>query len=389
MKCLRTKDTVQLTRDGVKNYSFGGRDTLADRQNEELNNQQQQQDDTQGEGGGGGRGGNSRDPRVRANVVWSPDSKAFVITRNDNRKVGELYLVNNLANPRPTLMSYSYAMPGEENVGQGELYLYNVGDTKLTPVDVKRWKDERLYDIHWNAGSSKLRMVRRDRTQRHMELIELDVASKAITSLFHEDIENNSSERQNVRYVKKGGDMIWWSERTGWGHYYLYDNLGHLKRALTTSGAYRAERIVDVDSVKGMLHFAAVGREPGENLYYSHLYRVNLDGTGFALLDAGDATHTSAVAPNKKWIVDNYSRTDLVPKAVLRDATGKIVMDLETMDISRLKELGWKPAETFVTKAADGVTDIYAATCGSRSTSTRRRSTRSSRTYTRGRRRKA
>src|SRR2546430_3075976 len=52
-----------------------------------------------------------------------------------------------------------------------------------------------------------------------------------------------SSERQNIRYVKKGGDMIWWSERTGWGHYYLYDNTGHLKRALST-GAWRAERIV-------------------------------------------------------------------------------------------------------------------------------------------------
>ena len=86
---------------------------------------------------------------------------------------------------------------------------------------------------------------------------------------------------------------------------------------------------------------------------------MNLDGTGFALLDAGNATHDSRLSPNKKWIVDNSSRIDLVPTAVLRDATGKLVMDLETMDVSRLKELGWKPPETFQTKAADGVTDIY------------------------------
>ena len=86
-------------------------------------------------------------------------------------------------------------------------------------------------------------MVRRDRTQRHLELIEIDVATQAITPLLREDIEANSSERQNVRYVKTGGDMIWWSERTGWGHYYLYDNDGKLKRPLTT-GAWRAERIV-------------------------------------------------------------------------------------------------------------------------------------------------
>jgi len=356
---VATKDTVQLTKDGVKNYSFGARDTVQERQQQELQQQQQQQDDSlQQGGGGGGRGGINRDPRVRANVVWSQDSKAFAVIRTDQRKVGELYLVNNLANPRPTLMSYSYAMPGEENVAQEELYSWKVGDTQLSPVNVRKWKDQRLFDLHWNGNASHLRMVRRDRTQRHMEIIDVDMASHAVSPLLHEDIENNSSERQNIRYVKTGGDLIWWSERTGWGHYYLYDNGGHFKHALT-SGAWRAERIVDVDSVKGVMYFTAVGREPGENPYYSHLYRVNVDGTGFAMLDAGDATHDSRLSPNKRWIVDNFSRIDLVPKAVLRDVSGKVVMDIETMDVSRLKELGWRPPETFQTKAADGVTDIY------------------------------
>ena len=358
---VASRDTVKLSSDGAKYYSFGARDTLMERMQNELNRQQQQQqDENQNDDNGGGRGNQvNRDPRVRAQVVWSPDSKSFVVTRNDLRKVGELFLVNNTANPRPTLMTYSYAMPGDENVGQEELWSWNAGDTKLTEMNVKRWKDQRLFDIHWNgASNNKLRMVRRDRTQRHFEVIEVDMPSKQVSSLLHEDIENNSSERQNIRYVKKGGDMIWWSERSGWGHYYLYDNAGHLKHAIT-SGAWRAESIVDVDSTKGILYFTAVGKEPGESPYYTHTYRVNLDGTGFALLDGGNATHDSRVSPNKKWIVDNYSRIDLVPKAVLRDPTGKVVMDLETMDISGIKELGWKPPETFQVKAADGVTDIY------------------------------
>ncbi len=357
---VAAKDTVQLTHDGVKNYSFGARDTLQERQQQELTRQQTQQDDStqQGGGDGGGRGGVNRDPRVRANVVWSQDSKAFVVTRNDQRKVKPLYLVNNLANPRPELMEYTYAMPGETEVGLEELWSWHAGDTKLTAVKIAKWKDQRLFDLHWNGTADHLRLVRRDRTQRHFELIDIALPGQTITQLLREDIENNSSERQNVRYVKTGGDFIWWSERSGWGHYYLYDNTGHLKRALT-AGAWRAERIVDVDSVKGIFYFDAVGREQGENPYYTHLYRVNLDGTGFALLDAGDATHDSRLSSNKKWIVDNSSRVDLVPRAILRDATGKTVMDLETMDVSGLKELGWRPPEKFQTKAADGVTDIY------------------------------
>jgi len=357
-----TRDTIQLTQDGAKNYSFGARDTAQERMQQELQQQQQQQDDNQDDQGGGRQGGGgqvNRDPRVRANVTWAPDSKGFVVTRGDSRKVGDLFLVNNVANPRPTLMTYSYGMAGEQNVTQEELYVYKAGDTKLTPVNIKKWKDQRLYDIHWNGGTAtKLRMVRRDRTQRHFELIEIDVPTQAITPILREDIENNSSERQNVRYVSKGGDFIWWSERSGWGHYYLYDNAGKLKRPLTT-GAWRAERIVELDSTKGVMFVAGVGREAGENPYYTHTYRVNLDGTGFALLDPGEATHNSALSPNKKWIVDNGSRIDMVPKAVLRDATGKVVMDLETMDVTRLVELGWKPPMRFVTKAADGTTDIY------------------------------
>lgn len=356
-------DTVQLTRDGMKGYSFGARDTVQERQQQELQQQQtqQNQDDNvdQGGGGGGGGRGNNREQRVRAQVTWSPDSKAFAVTRMDQRKVKPLYLVNNTANPRPELMEYTYAMPGEENVGQEELYLYKTGDTKLSPANIKKWKDQRLFDIHWNGkGSDHLRMVRRDRTQRHFELLDMDVATQQMTQLLKEDIDNNSSERQNVRYVKAGGDFIWWSERSGWGAYYLYDNAGKLKRPLTT-GAWRAERIVEVDSVKGIAYIAGVGREAGENPYYTHTYRVNLDGTGFALLDPGNGTHDSRLSSNKKWIVDNASRVDMTPKAVLRDATGKVVMDLEEMDLSRLKELGWRPPETFVTKAADGVTDIY------------------------------
>jgi dipeptidyl aminopeptidase/acylaminoacyl peptidase len=358
---VATKDTIQLTRDGVKYYSFGARDTIQDQQQQQLQDeqQQQQQDDEQGGGRGQQGGARNRDPRVRANVIWAPDSKAFYVQRNDSRKVGELFLVNNVANPRPTLMSYSYAMPGEDNVSQEEQWLYQAGDTKLTPLNIKRWKDQRSYDVHWNGSSGKLRMVRRDRTQRHMELIEVDVATKAIKSVLKEDVENTSTERQNVRYVKSGGDMIWWSERSGWGHYYLYDNNGTLKRALTT-GPWRAERIAELDSVKGVAWIAGVGREPGENPYYTHLYRVNLDGTGgISLLDPGEATHNSSISSNKKWIVDNYSRIDLVPKVVVRDAAGKVAMDLETMDVSKLQELGWKPPERFQTKAADGVTDIY------------------------------
>lgn len=343
-------DTIQITTDGEKNYSFGFRDS--------TQNQQQQQDDDDDLVDREERNARSRDPRVRANVEWSPDSRAFAVTRNDSRKVNELYLVNVLAEPRPTLRSYAYAMPGEENVAQVELYVHRRGGSGLEPIDVRRWRDQRLQHIHWTTGSEKLRLARRDRLQRNLELVEVELASGAITPLLSESVENSYLETQPVRYTKGGGGMIWWSERTGFGHFYLYDHNGKLKRPLT-SGSWRAERIAEIDTVRGVVYIQGVGREEGEDPYYRHLYRVNADGSGFALIDPGNFNHTSTVSPTKRYIVDTYSRVDAAPRSVLRDAFGREVMALEEMDVSRLVEMGWTTPERFVVKAADGITDIY------------------------------
>jgi dipeptidyl aminopeptidase/acylaminoacyl peptidase len=85
---------------------------------------------------------------------------------------------------------------------------------------------------------------------------------------------------------------------------------------------------------------------------------VGLDGKGIATCDPGDADHGTSLSPSKKFMVDVFSRTDMAPKAILMDETGKPVMDLESMDVTKLLEMGWKLPEVFTVKAADGVTDI-------------------------------
>jgi dipeptidyl aminopeptidase/acylaminoacyl peptidase len=346
---VKSKDTTQLTTDGAKNYTWGFRDTTF----QQLQQQQQQDGETQGDDS------RSRDPRVRPQLVWSPDSKAFAIVRTDQRKVKELYLVNVLSDPRPTLSSYSYAMPGEENVPQQELWVWRRGEPAPVQYDVRRYKDQRLVNVHWTVGSSEVRLVRRDRLQRNLELVKVDLASKAVTPLVRESVQFGYLENQPVRYVKPGGDMVWWSERSGWGHLYLYANDGTYKRPLT-QGDWRVEGITEVDSLRGVVFFAAVGREPGENLYFRHLYRIDGDGSALTLLDAGKSNHGSTLSPSKRWIVDTYSTVETAPVSVVRDAAaGAVAMRLEEMDISRLRELGWKPPMPFTVKAADGVTDIY------------------------------
>src|SRR5262245_19733339 len=363
----KEKDAIQITTDGTEDYGFTARGGFGGQQQQQQRQQQQNQQQQGQQQTGQQQSQQQRttaatppdpDRPTRPNVFWSPDSKSFAIQRSDSRGVQELFLVNSLAEPRPTLEKYKYPMPGEEAVRKTELWVYQREPKKFTRMDCK-FKDESYSDIHWpKATPDELRFVRRDRLRRTAEACTVKPASGECRCMILEAFDAANLEVQPIRYVDETGEMIWWSERTGWGHYYLYDKDGKLKNPIT-NGIWRASQIVAVDGKNRALYFRANAREPGENIYYQHLYRVNLDGTGLTLLDPGDATHTSTLSPSRQFLVDNASRVDQTPSAVLRDASGRKLLDLETADLSRLYETGWKMPETFIVKAADGVTDLY------------------------------
>ncbi|QJX00224.1 S9 family peptidase [Frigoriglobus tundricola] len=343
-----------LTTDGSEEYAFSG---------------------GAGGGFGGGKGGDtgamgappSAERKTRPNVTWSADSKAFFATRGDSRGVKDLFLVDSISTPRPKLEQYKYAMPAEEAVRKTELYYCDAEKKALTKIAPK-WKDERYSDIRWGKAPGELRFIRRDRLRRNLEVCAFDVSAGTCKCIFGEGFDSAYLDLQAPRYVDETDELIWWSERTGWGHFYRYGRDGTFKNALT-SGAWRASRIVDVDTKAGVVYLTGNGREEDENVYYTHLYRVKLDGTELTCLDPsvfpfgkdlpGGLNQTSSLSPSKKFVVTTSTRTDYAPFATLRDETGKVLMFLELTDLDALKKTGWQAPETFVVKAADGTTDLY------------------------------
>ena len=327
------KNALQISMDGEKDFGFGG----------------------------GFFDQNTEDPaprKSRVNATWSEDSKRFFVTRFDSRKVKELFLVNNLAEPRPTLMKYRYAMPGEANVPQQELWVYTRDTKSFRKLKVEKFKDQLLINVHFPNNSDKVRFVRRDRLQRNAELCEYDLRTDEIKVLLTESVENAFLELRPVKYVKPGGDFLWFSERTGWGHYYRYDNNGKLLNAVS-SGPWRADTLVEVDADKDLVWINGVGKDANENPYYTHVYRMKLDGSDFRTLTPGNANHAGTLSFSKKFVVDNHSRVDLAPASFVFNDKGERVLELEKMDLSRLEAAGWKMPETFAVKSDDGVVDIY------------------------------
>jgi dipeptidyl aminopeptidase/acylaminoacyl peptidase len=162
------------------------------------------------------------------------------------------------------------------------------------------------------------------------------------------------------RFVEATGEIIWSSERDGWNHLYIYNRkTGQLENQIT-QGSWVVRGIEHIDEKNRRVYFLANGREKGEDPYQSHLYSIGFDGKGLQLLSPENANHSVSVSPDGTFFVDNYSRPDLPGEAVLRRTKdGSEVRVLEKTDASELLKTGWKFAEPFQGKAADGTTDLY------------------------------
>ena len=366
---------AQLTTDGVEKYSYAR--LLLPEQEEQL--KKQDKGDT-----------NKAGPRTPAVTIhWSKDSKKFALERDDDRKVGDYWVIHSLTNPRPALETRSYALPGEANVPIGEIDIFDVASRQRMVVEPKSFVDEVLnvadaaqterdreelreeqeenrqnpaplsrLSPKWAADTSDvLYFTSRSRDFRQVEVDVADTATGKVQKLI-EERSNVWMTQKPLRLVGNGKEMLWWSERDGWGHFYLYDGQGRLKNQIT-AGEYVTDQIASVDEKSRMLYFTANGHEAGEDPYFTHLYRISLDGSGLKLLTPGNFTHAVNWPDSGKYFVDTYSRVDTPPKSALLDGQGTPLSELETTDVSQLMTAGFKYPEAFKVKADDGVTDLY------------------------------
>ena len=311
--------------------------------------------------------------RKSAYGVWSPDSRYFATVATDKRNVKELWVINSVAEPRPTLETYKYQMPGEMEAPIEHLYVFDMNNNSRKEVNTNRFKHQTLElsyrpwehkqrHLHdqpavWLGDNNRFFLTRSSRDLHRIDVCSYTIGQDTIVPLIEERM-NTYQEVRPLMTLGDGKELIHWSERDGWAHLYLYDDKGNLKRKLT-DGPWHVHDILNVDPTTRRVFFTGMGREKGENPYYQHLYSVSLDGGPVKLLDKGDAFHSPVVSDNARYFVDNFSRVDTIPETALYDGSGNKLMTLERADFSHLLENGYKFPEVFTVKAADGVTDLY------------------------------
>lgn len=326
------KDTteVQLTSDGEKNYSFNRED--------------------EGE----------LDGRFLCEAKWFKKGNKFYALREDARKVNDMWVVDVLAQPRPKLETYKYEMAGDKHVIQHRLIIGDADSRQVREIDINRWPDQYVDVVYCSNDGKRLYLQRYKRTWDEADICMVNVETGEVKSLIHEKNKPYLDyQMRSITFLNDGNEILFRSERSGWGHYYLYDKDGNLKNQVT-SGAWVASPLLKVDTVRRQIYFYGYGRKEGVDPYYYILYRADLDKENeLTCLTPENATHNITLSPSCDYYVDGYSRVDMEPKNVVRNRKGKIIMTLEDPDLDRLYEMGWRAPERFSVKAADGVTDLY------------------------------
>jgi len=305
-------------------------------------------------------------------VLWSPDSKKIATFQQDQRGVGEMYLVSTTVG-HPTLRAWKYPLPGDPVVTTIQRVIVDVAAGKVIRLQMPPDQHRSTLcdditcsgslDMQWNADGTQLAFVStsRDHKEEHLQIA--DAATGAVHEVLHEKVSTffeSGNGRINWHYLPATNEAIWFSEGDNWGQLYLYDLSGvnKLKNQIT-SGEGNVTQIVKVDEQARVVYFLGVGKEKGRDPYFIHFYSVGFDGRNQKLLTPDDGNHGVSLSPSGKYFVDTYSKPDVPPAIALRDIDGKLVTPLEKADISKLLATGWKPPQPITVKARDGVTDIY------------------------------
>lgn len=341
--------------------------------------------------------GASSDPwGNRAQVVWSPDSKRILSVLRDTQHVKTLPIVNHVpvdGSIRPTVSHRKIAFPGDAHVPQYQLLTIDIENGKIEiahypaiPVlnngrgffnDGMGW---------WATDSRRAYFIDQARDYRTIKIVELDTDTGETHILFVETAKTHLSLAPSIYDgplflpLPESNELIWWSERSGWGHLYLYDLATGVLKQTITKGEWLVREVLKFDPKRRELFFQAAGREPNRDPYYRELCRVHIDSGDITSIVSSDHDHfvasrnsltvfnakafgfdvdaTTGVSPDGEFVVLTRSRADELPQNLLFDRKGHQLLDIESTVISGLPG-GWQWPEPVKLKAADSKTDIY------------------------------
>ncbi len=306
---------------------------------------------------------NGREGNGFGRVFWSPDSKRLIAIRTKAGGDRKVTLVE--SSPRdqlqPRTMTYDYLKPGDK-IPLARPYLFDIEKQEEIAVSDELFPNPwSIANHHWSPDSKRFFFLYNQRGHTVMRVVAVDANSGKAEAIVNEECKTffDYNSKLYLRYLDDANELLWMSERSGWNHLYRIDaKTGQVKNAVT-KGEWVLRGVDRFDEKSGELSIRVMGIHKEQDPYQVHQAKVKLDGTGFQVLTEGDGTHAVVFSPDRRFIIDTYSRSDLPPITELRSAEGKRIVELETAEVSAWKKAGGVMPQRFVAKGRDGKADIH------------------------------
>lgn len=326
-------------------------------------------------------------------IMWSPDSNYIITQLTDTKDVNRGQPLVQYAPPCGSLHSAivrpdrRVASFGDANVESWKFLAIhvNTGVTHALPHDPCPLSYPHYKGYFgtkrgwWSADSRQAFLIFQNSDCKNTRVLKWDIESGTVDVVVKEDEESCSTIIPALHLsalatpLPETNELIWYSERSGWAHLYLYDLASGLLKKTITSGDWCVRNILHYDARQRELIIQTSGRVEGRNPYYQDICRVNID-TGellpvistdheYTVADNkcfyfGFDTKTAGVSPDGKYIVVTRSRVDDIPLSFLFNRDGQQLFVVETADVSSLPK-HWQWPEPVMVKSEDNNTDIY------------------------------
>ncbi|MEJ7766393.1 MAG: DPP IV N-terminal domain-containing protein [Chitinophagaceae bacterium] len=296
------------------------------------------------------------------NISWSPDSKNFVgyhISPVQPKQVH--YILTAASGTRGEVKSRGYAQPGDDNTSY-EMFVFNLGSKKQTKVNIEKIDFSGVPFLNWRAGDVKYFTFERvDRGHQRFRIIEVNTETAKAREMVDEKTKTFIYEQRIfTHFMPETHEILWITEKDGWRHIYLLDEVTGKQKNQVTKGEWVVREIDSIDKKKREIWFQASGMNSTEDPYFIHYYRIGFDGKNLVKLTEANGNHRLTYSPGRKYYIDTYSRVDMPPVMELRSAAdGKKILEVERADISSYLATNIKLPEPFKAKGRDGVTDIW------------------------------
>lgn len=310
----------------------------------------------------------TEDSPITTGTYPSPDERYFVAVQTTKAQDHTVYIVESSPSDQlqPKLQQFQYLKPGDK-VQTDRPRMFDVAARKEVPTDDTLFSNPyQLYVVNggqnygWNKEGTEYRFLYNERGHQALRIIAMNTQGNV--RVIAEDTSDTFIDYAHKLYMyeltsSNSSELIWASERDGWNHLYLYDvQTGKVKNQIT-KGEWLVRSVDYVDEAKRQIWIKVFGAVPGQDPYYAHLARVNFDGSDFEILTEGDGSHSWTFSEDRTTITDTWSRMDMAPITVRRDAsTGAKIDDISS---GTLDYLLWPIPERFAAPGRDGMTPIH------------------------------